>query len=531
MVELAKRAHGNHCQDHILESIEAKMGANRKEWIEGQSIGFEAALRPLFAVLPHTPTGGLTANAARYALHRVFVDARGWNVNGLEESKLYALSLAQNGPAELPPLHRILQGEVPQEVESAFEKCSADMGVQELALLAATLDELVHQEVLQQVKAVFKAKKLPMFGHIDDQQLQKVLEQVMIGYICDAAGIVSPEREKYIDGKLDIKEKYPSWLNLQNFLHSIQEVVLPTQATRVDFEDLTNVIKELNEHYGRWQNGECQVLSQELRQLESECPGHVPLRDFYSSHFSRGNWQFTESVAYLRSLGALEESQREKPKLISTNYVLGANNCVATSKYYSQCCLNQCDGHLRTLEKAVAKSEVAPDDLQAAVKAVLPEPDMPALVSKKLVEISQKPGQAGRVALHGLPFAEWLHHAYPRECPAPKIHNLPEELPGHFETRNGKSPAFSDEDMEAYLKKLPEVDRDQECHIAWTEEPVETWTMESPVESRRLLEVTAPFSSLWVCACVGMLLGGLVASRFTSKNPQASNESQETMTA
>lgn len=72
----------------------------------------------------------------------------------------------------------ILQGEVPQEVESAFEKCSADMGVQELALLAATLDELVHQEVLQQVKAVFKAKKLPMFGHIDDQQLQKVLEQV-----------------------------------------------------------------------------------------------------------------------------------------------------------------------------------------------------------------------------------------------------------------------------------------------------------------------------------------------------------------
>jgi hypothetical protein len=52
------------------------------------------------------------------------------------------------------------------------------VGIKDLGLLAASLDELVHQEVLQRAKNVFKAKKLPMFGHIDLKQMQEVLEQV-----------------------------------------------------------------------------------------------------------------------------------------------------------------------------------------------------------------------------------------------------------------------------------------------------------------------------------------------------------------
>ena len=125
---------------------------------------------------------------------------------------------------------------------------------------------------------------------------------------------------------------------MQRFLHSIQEVVLPTQAAHFNFEDLTSVVKELNEHYGRWQNGECQVLTDELQRLESQCPGHVSLKKFYSSYLKQNKWQFSESVEYLRSLGSLEDSPKKgAPKLISTNYVLGANNCVSTSKFYSQC--------------------------------------------------------------------------------------------------------------------------------------------------------------------------------------------------
>ena len=88
LTEVSQRA-VKHCEDDVLQSMESKMGSERKDWIESQSAIFEAALRPLFTVLPHTIPGRLNPEMARYALHRVFVDARGWNVNGLEESNLY----------------------------------------------------------------------------------------------------------------------------------------------------------------------------------------------------------------------------------------------------------------------------------------------------------------------------------------------------------------------------------------------------------------------------------------------------------
>ena len=91
-------------------------------------------------------------------------------------------------------------------------------------------------------------QKLPLL-HQDGSQSCDT--EVMMGYICDSAGIQQEEREKYLSGELDIREKYPSWPSLQQFLHSLQDVMLPAQATRFHFEDLTGLVKELNEHYGR----------------------------------------------------------------------------------------------------------------------------------------------------------------------------------------------------------------------------------------------------------------------------------------
>ena len=69
----------------------------------------------------------------------------------------------------------VLQNEF-TEVQEAFQHCHG-LGLRELALLAASLDELVHQEVLLHVKDVFKAKKRPVFGHIKVLEMQKILEE------------------------------------------------------------------------------------------------------------------------------------------------------------------------------------------------------------------------------------------------------------------------------------------------------------------------------------------------------------------
>ena len=49
---------------------------------------------------------------------------------------------------------------------------------------------------------------------------------------------------------------------------------------------------------------------------------------------------FTSSgeVDYLENLGALDGSS-----VVVTNYVLGASNCISTSKFYAQCCVDPCD--------------------------------------------------------------------------------------------------------------------------------------------------------------------------------------------
>ena len=50
----------------------------------------------------------------------------------------------------------------------------------------------------------------------------------------------------------------------------------------------------------------------------------------------------SRKVQYLRDLGALDESESD-PRVVVSNYVLGASNCVGTSRFYAQCCVDPCD--------------------------------------------------------------------------------------------------------------------------------------------------------------------------------------------
>ena len=72
--------------------------------------------------------------------------------------------------------------------------------------------------------------------------------------------------------------------------------------------------------------------------------GRVRVADFYKKALNEGQWQFSESIDYLRQLGALDESDAANPRVIIPNYISGPSNCVASSSYYSVCCLDECEG-------------------------------------------------------------------------------------------------------------------------------------------------------------------------------------------
>ena len=50
---------------------------------------------------------------------------------------------------------------------------------------------------------------------------------------------------------------------------------------------------------------------------------------------------------YLRDLGALDAS---RPAVVVSNYLLGASNCIGTSRFYAQCCVDPCDQLVETWE-------------------------------------------------------------------------------------------------------------------------------------------------------------------------------------
>ena len=192
-------------------------------------------------------------------------------------------------------------------------------------------------------------------------QLKHAMTEVMMSYILEEAGSSNAVEDSAAGGagNATIWDRlYPNWAELQAFLGHVEGIVVPAKSRHVTFDDLTTIIHELQVHFGRWQDGECQEQMRELQGMElQQCPGHVSLRDpdlllrstfsscphccdqfqlptststqdFYAANLYHGKWQFSEGPAYLRTLGALDESQPSDPLVILPNYVQGPNNCV-----------------------------------------------------------------------------------------------------------------------------------------------------------------------------------------------------------
>merc|ERR1719428_1045328 len=110
-------------------------------------------------------------------------------------------------------------------------------------------------------------------------------------------------------------------------------------------------------------------MKKALVRMEEKDNGRVRLADFYGRP-EQGAWIFSESRSYLKSLGALDESIPDKPRVIIPNYMNGASNCLATTGFYSVCCINECEGLLAQVESHFATPVAPPAELAAFVGAL-----------------------------------------------------------------------------------------------------------------------------------------------------------------
>merc|ERR1719157_343182 len=157
----------------LLDEVEGSLG---KGSATNRLSQMEAALRPIVAALPKNAYGNLERSAVSYALHRVFVLRHGWVIKGLGSEAVLKNSSSPT---------KVLKDQVPAYIEGLFEQRLAGKGfrLHELAVLASTVEHLIHNEAVSRLGAVFNVHKLSVTSPISKAEANEVLDTYMMAYI------------------------------------------------------------------------------------------------------------------------------------------------------------------------------------------------------------------------------------------------------------------------------------------------------------------------------------------------------------
>jgi hypothetical protein len=375
----------------------------------------EASLSTMFGALPKDSAGRLGHSAVRYALHRLLVLRYGWFVKGLEPDGSHAAEPAVK-----------LKEWVPSYLQEVLERRSGGKGfdLSELAVLAATLEDLIHHEAVARLEGVYEVLGLSTEQLLDPRQAEEVTSTYMMVYLL--GGNFTAETYRDASSRLRIfKKKYTGWKEVEDWVQNVQKNITGSVSTdilgSIDFEQISSVAQAIGTHFGTFNDMECRDLKTTLLGIEDGRQGRVTLKEFYKMGL-HSHWQFTEKVDYLRTLGALDESDPKKPLVIVPNYLGSRPQCLEASHFYAVCCRNECEDLMGSLEKELGEHLVLPDRVAELVAKLSSDTvQAPRELSVTLLNRLNQVAAAneGRVPLHGRLFAQWMHHAFPRECPFP----------------------------------------------------------------------------------------------------------------
>jgi len=194
--------------------------------------------------------------------------------------------------------------------------------------------------------------------------------------------------------------------------------------------------------------------------MEYRGTGRVRLSDFYKPALN-GVWTFQESSGYLRSLGALDESDAAQPSVMMVNYIISPSNCIASSGFYSVCCKNECESLLGHIEENIGTPEARPATIASIVgnlhsqTVTSPNKLSPNLL-QRLDDIAAT--HMGTVPLHSRLFAQWMHHVYPRECPYPHVSGTTNsKLPEEWIEASGDAGTATKEEMMQHVARATDA--------------------------------------------------------------------------
>jgi len=376
----------------------------------------------------------------------------------------------------------ILTDRAPAYIQSLFEErlLGRGMGLSDLSIFAAAMSDLVHKEASKEVHKIYSAMRLPTVGPVTRFWSEGAVKGYLMGYLI-GGNVTAANLEELQIIERELIDIYPDWENTYMWVKDFRETHDIEQRSRLNpfvkqhdcFESEVRFVQELGHHFGSFQDLECKALKNRLVDLEHQGTGRILLSSFYAGGLS-GDWTLTESVDYLRNLGVIDETDPQRPTVVISNYITSHTNCLTASGFYSVCCFDDCEGLLRHLETEVAAPSAEPKLIAKLVANMHSDTvDAPRNLSTALIgrleDISKHHG--GHIPLHGRLFAQWMHHAYPRECPFPHAAGTtspmsPDEWMAHHGIDNVEATM---EEMQWHHSQKDSEGMDAQIELPWTE--------------------------------------------------------------
>lgn len=375
--------------------------------------------------------GRIDRRTLRYVVHRYLLKMRSVSIIGLEP--------LQNGVSSVDG--SLLTLHAPEYLQKALNETDqvAGFSLDDAVAMIAMLEELVTRAGHQRLDAMFSEKKWPTTRIKSDLLLQTALQTYLVRWIMgnDTESIRILEANRNA-----LRETFEDWDGMvglvkgriSNYKRSQALRFWKNQAERGEggtwhpfsgdfsFRDVQALAGDLVLTFGRYWHAECERVKTSLQTMDYSMTGRVKLADFHHAA-SQGEWRFSESREYLRSLGALDEtSSALGPRVIIPNYLQSASNCIVGDEHYRVCCANDCEGVMTEIEEAVQSPTASATQLLHVAGQMIfnlddDRPEISTALQGQLLDIAQT--HHGRIPIHGRLFAQWLHYVFPRDCPFP----------------------------------------------------------------------------------------------------------------
>eukprot|EP00929_Paragymnodinium_shiwhaense_P023229 TRINITY_DN145_c0_g1_i4.p1 TRINITY_DN145_c0_g1~~TRINITY_DN145_c0_g1_i4.p1 ORF type:complete len:561 (-),score=130.97 TRINITY_DN145_c0_g1_i4:289-1971(-) len=482
----------------------------------------ERNLQPMWSVVPKNTEGKIDWRMVRFLAHRYFMQQSSLLIRGFEPMR-------QINASE-PGAPSIMGDQLP----SLDEHSARGFSLHDVAAMVAALEKLIQDAEAGLLEIVYEDKGKSMSDGLSHSELSDILEGYMVRWMIDEEPAVI---KMLLRNRTLREEALPKWHDIREFLEgTLKTVEFKRQHTPVlgggalalagqySFEEAQVAVGSVTKKFASFWEDECQTIKSSLLAYDKMGTGRLSLNDFYGAN-ADGEWRFGESEAYLRDLGALDESNPSKGKqVIVSNYLQGASNCIVATSHYLVCCVNECEPVLNEIEEAVGGPLAKPKEIMDLVANMTGlddnGPNIDSNLRTQLARIAET--HNGQVPLHGRLFAQWLHYVFPRECAFPhKVGVASAATPSQY----GDSFIASEAEVTGYAASRNEstsyVNLDQQEETAWMSQ----WSEDEELLSDYEGQMRAPWERSGSSGIILAMMGAAVAA-VVGLRPGKSGEKQ-----